>query len=121
MQNETKQTRVIFPADLNNHGTLFGGKALMWMDEVAYISVMRYLNQNAVTIAVNKLNYLNPVSAGDIIELTGRVTQTGSVKITVHVEIHKENVTNGERVKAIDADFVFVPIDENHKILRVKV
>ena len=121
MTSETTQTRVIFPGDLNNHETLFGGKALMWMDEVAYITVLRYLNQNAVTIAVNKLNYSNPVKAGDIIEISGKVTQTGSVKVTVHVEIHKEIVTTGERVKAIDADFIFAPIDEKHKPVRVAV
>ena len=80
---------------------------------------MLYLNQNHVTIALNKLKYSNPVKAGDIIEIRGKVTQTGSVKITVHVEIHKEIVTTGERVKAIDADFIFAPIDENHKPIRV--
>ncbi|HBG70757.1 MAG: hypothetical protein A2W93_04385 [Bacteroidetes bacterium GWF2_43_63] len=119
MDSITTQTRVIFPCDLNNHETLFGGKALMWMDEVAYITVLRYLNHNAVTIAVNKLNYANPVKAGDIIEISGIVTNVGSVKITVHVEIQREEMETGGKSKAIEADFVFAPIDENHKPVRV--
>lgn len=121
MNSATTQTRVIFPADLNNHETLFGGKALMWMDEVAYITVLRYIKNNAVTIAVNKLNYINAIKAGDIIEISGVVTQVGSVKITVHVEIYREEMESGQKSKAIEADFVFAPIDENHKPVRVKL
>lgn len=92
----------------------------MWMDEVAYITVLRYLNQNAVTIAVNKLKYSAPVKAGDIIEISGTVINSGSVKITVKVEISKEDHLSGERQKAIDAEFIFAPIDENHRPVRVQ-
>jgi len=120
MTSGTTQTRVIFPGDLNNHETLFGGKALMWMDEVAYITVLRYLKHNAVTVAVNKLNYANAIKAGDIIEISGIVSAVGSVKLTVHVEIHKEEMETGIKSKAIEADFVFAPIDENHKPIRVQ-
>ncbi len=119
MQEETKQTRVIFPSDLNNHSTLFGGRALMWMDEVAYISALRHLKHNAVTIEVNNLNYLQPIIAGDIIELIGKVTAEGNIKLTVHVEIYKEEVSSGEKKKAIEADFEFVPIDEKHRPIRI--
>lgn len=120
MESTTKQTRVIFPADLNNHGTLFGGRALMWMDEVAYITVLRYARTNAVTISVNKLKYLNAINAGDIIELTGIVTNIGAVKITVHVEIYREQMDNGNRQKAIEADFAFALINDEHKAIPVR-
>lgn len=33
----TTQTRVIFPCTLNDNNSLFGGKIMQWMDEVAYI------------------------------------------------------------------------------------
>lgn len=116
----TKQTRIIFPADLNNHGTLFGGKALQWMDEVAYISVLRAMRMNAVTISVDKLRYVHPVFAGDIIEIQGQVTETGRVKIKVQVRIIREEMTSGETQTAIEAEFVFALITKDHKVRGIR-
>jgi len=42
MKSETKQFKVIFPHTLNDHDTLFGGIAMQWMNEVAYIVAFRF-------------------------------------------------------------------------------
>lgn len=41
-KSETKQFKIIFQSSLNDHETLFGGIAMQWMDEVAYITAIRY-------------------------------------------------------------------------------
>ncbi len=41
-KSETRQFKVIFPSTLNDHDTLFGGTAMQWMDEVAYITATRF-------------------------------------------------------------------------------
>ena len=38
IQSETRQFKAIFPNTLNANETLFGGQAMKWMDEVAYIT-----------------------------------------------------------------------------------
>ena len=49
---ETKQTRVIFPSTLNTQDSLFGGNIMKWMDEVAYITAVRYEREKMVTVSV---------------------------------------------------------------------
>ena len=44
--NQTQQFRVVFPKYLNSNGTLFGGKAMQWLDEVAFIAATRYSRQH---------------------------------------------------------------------------
>jgi len=37
----TSVTKTVFPGRTNHHNTLFGGDALAWMDEVAFIAATR--------------------------------------------------------------------------------
>ena len=41
----TRQFKAIFPNTLNANETLFGGEAMKWMDEVAYITATRFTRQ----------------------------------------------------------------------------
>lgn len=66
-KSETSQSRIVFPGDLNDHDTLFGGKAMQWMDEVAYITAIRYSGKKMVTVTVNEVYFLNPVKSGSIV------------------------------------------------------
>lgn len=45
IQSETRQFKAIFPNTLNANETLFGGQAMKWMDEVAYITATRFTRQ----------------------------------------------------------------------------
>jgi acyl-CoA hydrolase len=37
LRAETRMTMAIFPANANHFGTLFGGQAMAWMDQAAFI------------------------------------------------------------------------------------
>nr|HMQ43287.1 acyl-CoA thioesterase [Mariniflexile sp.] len=41
-KSETRQFKMVFPNTLNDHETIFGGTAMKWMDEVAYITATRF-------------------------------------------------------------------------------
>lgn len=47
----TKITKTVFPSRTNHHNTLFGGDALAWMDEVAFICATRFCRKPLVTIS----------------------------------------------------------------------
>lgn len=113
--SETIQTRVILPGLLNDHGILFGGTALQWMDEVAYITATRYSKMRMVTVSVEKVNFIIPVYSGAIVEVRGRIIKTGSVKVVVQIELYTEDPNTGVRSIAIHALFTFVAVDKNHK------
>ena len=52
---ETKQVKVVFKNHINDHNTLFGGIALKWMDELAYITATRFCRKKVVTISTGKM------------------------------------------------------------------
>jgi len=118
-RSKTTQTRIIFPESLNDHDTLFGGIALKWMDEVAYITATRFLRKETVTVAVESIKFLLPVNKGSIIEITGKVTEMGSVKIKVQVLGMVEDKNSDKQEKAIEANFWFAAIDENQNPIRI--
>ena len=39
---ETRITKAVFPNTTNHYATLFGGTALQWMDEAAFITATRF-------------------------------------------------------------------------------
>ena len=46
----TSVTKTVFPGRTNHHNTLFGGDALAWMDEVAFIAAVSYTHLTLPTI-----------------------------------------------------------------------
>jgi acyl-CoA hydrolase len=88
----TRKFKVIFPSTLNDHDTLFGGIAMQWMDEVAYITATRFTRMKMVTVSSEKVNFLLPMKSGTIAEIIGRAVKTKSVKIEIQVEIFMEDM-----------------------------
>ena len=117
--SETRQYKVIFPTTLNDNETLFGGIAMQWMDEVAYITATRFVRKKMVTVAVKKVNFILPVKAGKIAEIIGKVINVGVAKIEILVEIYIEEMYSDKKEKAIDAIFVFAAINNFSKPIRI--
>jgi acyl-CoA hydrolase len=119
MKTRTSQSRAIFPAHLNDNNALFGGLAMEWMDEVAYITASRFTRKRMVTVSVEKLVFLKPVKLGDFIEITGNVVKSGNVKLKVEVNITRENFDTGEMQTAITGIFVMAGVDEKGNPVRL--
>ncbi|MBP8792285.1 MAG: acyl-CoA thioesterase, partial [Lutibacter sp.] len=111
----TSQFKVIFPTTLNDHETLFGGEALKWMDEVAYITAIRFTRNKMVTVSTDKIKFLKPIGAGSIVEIVGKVLNVGAVKIDVLVEIYMEEMQVENRQKVISGQFTFAAVNEKGK------
>ncbi len=118
-QAETRQCKIVFPGSENEHGTLFGGTALQWMDEVAYITALRFTRVQVVTILVENVRFLLPMKSGSIIEIVGKVVRHSLLKVEVQIEIFTESMFGFGQQKAIEASFVFASIDGNHKPQRM--
>jgi acyl-CoA hydrolase len=114
-----KQYRLVFPKDLNNSNTLFGGEAVKWMDETAYISASKATKKRVVTASIKKVKFLCPIFINSIVEISAQVLEIYSHKVEVHVEAFVEDVYSNNKEKAIDACFVFAFVDEKGKMVRV--
>ena len=117
--SETRQFKAIFPCTLNANETLFGGIAMQWLDEVAYITATRFTRQRMVTINTENIRFIKAVNPNTIIEIIGRVEKAGAVRLRVKVEIFVEEMYGQGREKAIEGVFVFASLDENKQPKRI--
>src|SRR5690625_7489611 len=69
----TVKTAQIFPPDANAYGTLFGGKLMAHIDDVAAIAAVRHARQSVVTASTDSVDFLLPVKLGDSICIDGFV------------------------------------------------
>lgn len=115
-----RQSRVVFPKDLNPNGTLFGGAAMGWMDEIAYIVATRFTRQRMFTMSTDNVKFLRPVLPDQIVEAVGFVVKATAVKLFIKVEIYAEAKYEEKREKAVEASFVFVAMNENLSPCRIR-
>jgi acyl-CoA hydrolase len=103
----TRQNRVVFSKHLNSNGTLFGGEAMQWLDEVALITATRYTRQRMVTVKIEQVSFLKPILPNSILDITGRIVKINHVKIFMKVEVYSEDMFSQYREKVMEADFIF--------------
>lgn len=116
---ETRQFKAIFPNTTNHYDTLFGGTAMGYMDEVAFITATRFSKMKMVTISSDKIDFHVPIPAGTIIEIVGSVLKVGNTSIQILVEIYVEEMYTFKRQKAIEGIFTLVAIDDNKRPVRI--
>ncbi len=112
---EVVLSRIIMPGMLNDRGILFGGQLLSWMDEAAYITVLRYLKRPVVTYSADKIRFLHPVKNGEIVKIYCKVSKASSIRVQVLVEVFSEKLTGGLPEKVAQACFYLCPVNENNK------
>jgi acyl-CoA hydrolase len=108
-------TKTVFPGRTNHHNTLFGGEALAWMDEAAFIAATRFCRKPLVTVCSDRVDFKESIPAGTILELVARVAHVGRTSIKVQVDIFVEHMYDDNQHKAISGSFTFVALDENRK------
>jgi acyl-CoA hydrolase len=115
IQSRTKVFKAVFPGETNHYDTLFGGTALQWMDEVAFIAATRFTREKVVTVSSDKINFKVPIPSGSIVELDAQIVKIGKTSLEVHVDVYKEDMYDDNRVLAVHGSFVFVSINKIQK------
>jgi acyl-CoA hydrolase len=105
-------TEIIFPADTNYHGTVFGGRVMQYIDKVATIASMRHCRRAVVTASSDSLDFLAPVRLGEAIQLEAFVTWTHRSSMEVYVKVQAENLYTGEIKTTATSYLTFVALDE---------
>lgn len=118
-ESETKIFKVVLPNNTNHFDILFGGQAMQLMDEVAFITATRFSRKKVVTVSTDKIDFKQPIPAGTIIELTGKITHIGKTSLKVEVEIVIEDMFSFTRERAITGTFTFVAIDDDKNPINV--
>ncbi len=114
IEHHYKTRRLIKSEDLNGAGTLFGGKALAWVDEEAAIFATCQLeSKNIVTKLIGEVNFTSPAYLGDIVEIGCELNRIGTTSIEVSCYIR--NKTTKEFVVKVKK-IVFVNVNPETKL-----
>ncbi|WP_042160753.1 acyl-CoA thioesterase [Paenibacillus gorillae] len=113
------KTSRVFPTDVNNHNTLFGGKLMQFIDDIASIAATKHCRRTVVTASTDSVDFLQPIRPTDYVSLESYVTWNGRTSVEVFVKVIKEDLLSGERVVAATSFLTFVALDENNKPIPV--
>lgn len=105
------QTKLVMPNDTNPMDTLFGGRLMAWMDEIASISAFRHSGRICVTASINNVSFDHPIVSGDFVTLEAKVSRAFNSSMEIFVDVFVED-SAGNRKKCNEAIFVFVAIDQ---------
>ncbi len=117
--SETRVFKVVFPNTTNHHNTMFGGKVMEMMDEVAFMTATRFARKSFVTVSCDRIDFKKPIPADTLVELIGKVKYVGNTSIKVNVKIFVEEMYDDIREQVIYGDFTLVAIDENKKPIKI--
>ncbi|GAA6755750.1 acyl-CoA thioesterase [Thermus thalpophilus] len=110
---ETRMVYPVFPGETNHYGTLFGGTAMAWMDQAAFVAASRHARRKVVTVHADAVDFRHPVPQGSIVELVARVVGVGRTSLRVEVEMWVEPLeAEREPYLAARGGFVLVALDE---------
>ena len=103
---------VAMPADANAYGDIFGGWLLSLMDNGAGLTAARRSKGRAVTVAMDGMQFHQPVKVGDEVTVYAEVERVGRTSMTIAVEAWRRERHLEEPIKVTEAKFTFVAVDE---------
>jgi acyl-CoA hydrolase len=109
------KSAIISPPDANNIGTIFGGKVMSYIDDVAGLSAMRHSRMVVVTASTDSVDFLLPLKIGQAINLESFVTWTNNTSMEVFVKVMGEDLKTGERFVSSTAFLTLVALDDEGK------
>lgn len=114
-ESRAVKTSHVLPPDTNHHGTIFGGKLMAHIDDVASIAATKHARNPVVTASTDSLDFLNPIKEGHAVCLEAFVTWTGSTSMEVFVKVIAENLLTGDRQMCAISFLTFVAMKQDGK------
>ncbi len=109
----------VFPNDLNAHGTLFGGRLMQVVDNLAAIVAKRHTGKVCVTLGIDSVRFLNPARHGDILVCKASVNKAWNTSMEVGVKVVAEDFRTLEQKDILSAYFTFVAVDDDLKPIEI--
>jgi acyl-CoA thioesterase YciA len=103
------------PSDINANGHIFGGWVLSQMDIAAGIVASRRANGPVATIAIDKMEFIQPIHLRDVISVYAEIERVGRTSMAIRIEVIATRDRGKTDLKVTDALFTFVALDEQHR------
>jgi acyl-CoA hydrolase len=111
--------RVMTQLDANFLGNVHGGVIMREVDAAAALAAARHSGRIPVTVAIDELSFLQPVSIGDVLIVHAQVNAVGRTSLEVGVKVEAEPWQGGERRHTTSAYLVMVALDDNGEPVEV--
>ncbi len=106
--------RVMMPRDTNALGTIFGGVILSEIDLAAAIECHRYHPDKIVTIAMDRIEFRQPVFVGDLVSFFTHTVRVGRTSITAGVSVWAQRARDRtQTVHVTAAEVTMVAVDDD--------
>jgi acyl-CoA thioesterase YciA len=108
--------QLAMPKDTNALGTIFGGVILSQIDQAAAIEAHKYHKGAVVTVAMDDIEFKQPVFVGDVVSYYTQIHKLGrtSVTIDVYVYAQRQFAEDGDFLPVTQARVVMVAVDSNN-------
>jgi acyl-CoA hydrolase len=102
------QVYMVFPNDLNNNATVFGGLIMAQMDRVCAVVADRHAGCICVTVGVDAVQFLAPARGGDVLIFHASVNRAWGTSMEIGCRVEAERVGGGDRRHVLSAYLTFV-------------
>src|ERR1700678_276837 len=117
-ESQSERSEIIFPADSNALGTLFGGRLMQFIDLVGAMAASRHARTYTVTASMDHLDFVAPVRVGELLILKASVNRAFRTSMEVGVRVMVEDVREQRLRHVSSAYLTFVAVDrEGNKLL----
>ena len=107
---------LVRPEHLNQHGKLFGGYMLRWVDEYAYIAALEdHPRARFVTRAIEAASFTRGVDCGALLTFDVTRLRSGTSSVTYQVHVSARNMDGDRAAEVFNTCVTLCAIDETGK------
>jgi acyl-CoA hydrolase len=110
-QSQSERSEIIFPADANALGNLFGGRLMQYIDLVGAMAASRHARAITVTASMDHLDFVAPVKVGDLLILKASVNRAFKTSMEIGVKAMVEDVRKNRLRHVSSAYLTYVAMD----------
>ena len=113
---------VMMPRDTNPYGTIFGGVLMSYIDQAGAVGARHaiqdrgYALPTLVTVAMDRVEFHEPVFVGDSVSFWTTVQRIGTSSITMHVTVEAEREGAIQLLTQADVTYVAVSMQDNRRL-----
>jgi acyl-CoA hydrolase len=111
VESQAERSEIIFPADSNSVGNLFGGRLMQFIDLVGAVAAVRHSRSIVVSASMDHLDFVAPVHIGDLLILKASVNRAFRTSMEVGVRAMVENARAGTLRHVSSAYLTYVAVD----------
>ena len=111
--SETTITELMIPSYANFSGKIHGGILLSLMDKVAFACAAKHSGTYCVTVAVEGVEFLQPVEVGELVSLKASVNYVGRSSMIVGIRVDSMNPKIGTNKHTNSCYFTMVAKDDD--------